>query len=139
MTLATIYTAKEHNEIDRLAELFQAAKEAEDAARQYRIDLEEEIIALLGVKLEGSETFDGDKFKITTTGKITRGFDEEAIEKHWDGLSEQAKLAVRFKLNVDTKRLRELQSLAPAAYREIARFMTEKPAKPSVAVKSLGV
>lgn len=48
------------------------AKQAENAARDARIQVEREIIEALGCEEEGSKTHDLDGIKVTITGKINR-------------------------------------------------------------------
>jgi hypothetical protein len=123
----------EENLIDRLAKELQVAKEAEDAANAHRLSVEERIINALGVESEGSTTFKGNEFKITTVGKINRNLDVTELERIWEILPTPAKDCIRYKPEIIKKELDGLLKHNPAAFTVLSIALTEKPAKPSVA------
>ena len=119
--------AKLHELVAALA----AAKAEEEQARQRRLQIEEEILALMPSKDEGTVT-DKDA-GITVTYKLTRTVDTEALQARWLELSAAAQAAFRWKAEVD---LRALRTLDEADYKLAAAYITTKPAKPTVTIRS---
>lgn len=113
------------------------AKQAENAARDARIQVEKEIIEALGCEEEGSKTHDLDGIKVTITGKINRTLDPAA----WESIARKIPAHLRpveYKPALDIKGLRYLQKHNPDLYLMASEAITAKPGKPSVSVKKEG-
>lgn len=124
--------------LDDLADRLAAAKSAENAARDHRIAIEEQIIAAMGVKDEGSFSLEGSRYKVTTTGKLTRTVDDDTLE----AIADQIPVAIWNRLvsytpKLNLKELRYVEQNEPELFAILAKAITTKPAKPSVAIKEL--
>ena len=117
-----------------LAECWLAAKRAEESAREERVRIEEEIIALTGCREEGSKTHDAGDWKITVTGKLTRKLDADAWARIESSIPE-AMRPVKYAPSLDTKGLRYLEKNEPEIYRLVADAIETKPAKPAISIK----
>lgn len=107
------------------------AKKAEIEANKKRVDIEDELIALLGAKTEGSETHNIDDFKIAITGRLNRKMDWDVFDK----LNIPADMQpVKIKREIDLKGLRYIEDNEPTIYKKLAKAMTVEPAKTSVTV-----
>ena len=120
--------------IPTLAESWRAAKRAEESAREERVRIEEEIIALTGCREEGSQTYAAGDWKITVTGKLTRKLDADAWARIESSIPE-AMRPVKYAPILDTKGLRYLENNEPDIYRLVAEAIETKPAKPAVSIK----
>ena len=107
------------------------AKKEEIEANKKRISVEDELIALLGAKEEGSETHNVEDFKIQITGRLNRKMDWDVFDKLGISIDMQP---VRVKRELDLKGLRYLEDNEPAIYKKLAKAMTVEPAKTSVTV-----
>lgn len=107
------------------------AKKAEIKANKDRVDLEDELIALLGAKEEGSKTHNIDDFKIAITGRLNRKVDWDVFDKLGIPVDLQP---VKIKRELDLKGLRYLEDNEPSIYKKLAKAMTVEPAKTSVTV-----
>lgn len=124
------------NEIDQLAYDLINAKMAEDVARHNRILVEGKIIEKLGVKDEGSTTHKGEKYKIITTGKITRSLDVGT----WDAIKGHVPSElwpVTMKPEIDIKGLKWLREHNEPIYATVCQAISAKPAKPAVAFEEI--
>ena len=121
------------DELEILAECWQAAKTAEADAREQRVAIEEKIIALTGVKEEGSQTHKVGARKVKVTGKLTR----KLLPDEWERVAKtipEALHPVQYKPSLDLKGLRYLEANEPDAYALVAQAIETKPAKPAVEV-----
>jgi len=110
------------------------AKNAEDAAKKQRIELEEELVNLVGKKDEGSQTHKIGDYKVTITGKLTRSLDK----KVWADIEQSIPHALRpveYKPSLDTKGLKYLEDNEPEVFRTVSSAVTVKPAKTAVSIK----
>jgi hypothetical protein len=122
--------------IDEAAMDLAEAKREEEEARAHRIRCEEAIIALVGVKQEGSTTHKTDLFKITTTGKLTRSLDVPAWTTIAPGLPADVRdRVVNWKPELSLTAIRVVEASNPALYAVIAQAVTVKPAKAAVTVE----
>ena len=124
--------------LEELAVKLTAAKEAERAATAERIRVEGEIITLTGVPEEGTKTVEAGRFKITLGQRINRTLDERA----WALIVDKIPAALRPVSFVQTPKIdatgvRWLKENKPAYFRVLSTALTEKPAKPSVAVEEV--
>ena len=109
------------------------AKAAEDAAKAQRIEIEEALIKLLGVRTEGAKTHDLGAFKVTLTGVINRSLDAEIWEKIKDHLPPELR-PVTYEPKLDVVGVKWLQENQLEYYRILAQALTVKPGKTSVKV-----
>lgn len=128
------------NAIDQAAERVIGLKLQENQAKAARIEAEQALIALVGVKAEGSSTHKGDHYKVMTTGTIYRKVDEAALGAVREKLSAAMfDSAFRFKPEVITAGIRYLQQNEPELYAIAAQAITATPGKPAVEVSVLAV
>lgn len=122
------------DKIDELAIKWSIAKQKEDKARDERVEVERQIIALHPAREEGSETFATPQgVKISLTGKLTYKVDMTkllAITSNWP---EEAR-PVKTEIKADESILKALREHSPDAWRQIAPAITVTPAKTGVKV-----
>lgn len=109
-----------------------ACKYDENKARDARIAIEEQIIAITGKRDEGSKTHDAGGCKITVTGKKTYKLDWTA----WESIKAQIPVnmhPVKYKPEVDEKGVKYLQANEPELYKLLP--LEVKPAKTAIDVK----
>lgn len=137
--LAEILNTPGDNQVDLLAQRLLWAKETEEAARKARLEIEEEILAALGHQDEGATNFKGDEFAITTTGKVSRTIDSDAMDAVFKELGNNDLFVKIFTLKpaLDLKFYRALKDANPDAYAIASKAVTAKPGKPSVSVKPI--
>jgi len=124
--------------LDRVAQALRDAKAAEDSARASRIAAEEAVIALIGVKEEGTTTVKTCFFKVSTVGKLNRSLDEAAFRSIADDIPAAFRdRLVRWKPELVAAEVRYIEHNEPDVYRVIAQALTVKPAKPSVSIELL--
>lgn len=120
--------------MDELALKWSIAKQKETAARDERVEIEEEILALHPAREEGSETFaTANGVKISLTGKLTYKADLDkllAITASWP---EEAR-PIKTEIKADESILKALREHSPDAWRQIAPAITVTPAKTGVKV-----
>lgn len=122
------------DKIDELAIKWSIAKQKEDKARDERVEVERQIIALHPAREEGSETFATPQgVKISLTGKLTYKVDMTkllAITSNWP---EEAR-PVKTEVKADESILKALREHSPEAWLQIAPAITVTPAKTGVKV-----
>lgn len=120
------------------AALFQSwidAKRSEDEARAQRLEVEAQIVAVVGVKDEGVTSVEDDQFKVKTTGKVTRSVDTDAIQDVWEVLPEEVKKCFKWEAKLNTKEYRALCSMREDLAPHLNKYITSKPAKPSISIE----
>lgn len=121
-------------QIDMLAMKWSIAKQKEDAARDERVAIEQDILALNPAREEGSETFSTPNgVKITTTGKLTYKVDIEkltALTGSWPSEARPLKTEVK----ADESKLKVIRSESPSVWAQIADAITVTPAKTGIKV-----
>ena len=124
---------KKPQPVDLLAFELSKAKKLEASAREKRVQIEEQLIELMGVREEGATTNEGNFFKVTTTGKLTRKLDVKAFNQIAGQLGEHA--PVKTTVSLDVRKCKTLAVEEPALYQLMCETCIEtKPAKTSVAV-----
>ena len=119
--------------LDQLCEKWAQAKDAESMANAQRLAVEQQIVDWVGEQPpEGSNKLHGDLFQLTVTGKITRTLDSKSMLANAPELINKV---ATIKYALDTRLFKALKSANPEAYSLVAHYITEKPAKPSFAVK----
>ena len=137
---ANITPLQPQNKLDHLAQQLTAAKFAENDARQQRFKIEKEILEVVGCKTEGTTSITTDRFKITTTGRLTRSLDQRAV----DLLIQDQVLPVPL-LNrlfkpaskLDLREFKYVEANEPEYFAKVAIAVTTKPGKAAVAVTPL--
>lgn len=125
------------NTLAELAESIIHLKNIEASAREERIRIEQMIIDKVGAKEEGTTTAEDGNFKVKTVGKLTRSIDTNAVQADWDNLDPAIQKCIKWKADLDTKNLRSLEAMRDDLVPVIAKYMTTKPAKPSVTIEEL--
>ena len=118
-------------EVEIANELFEA-REAEKQANERRVELEEELIALLGQKEEGSQTHEVGDYKVTITGKLIRKIDWDLYDKSIAAKIPESLQPVKVKRELDDSGVKYLANNEPQIYRLLAKALTIKPAKTAV-------
>jgi hypothetical protein len=122
--------------LNQLAEQWLQAKAREEAARDQRVAVEEELFAFVDSKAEGSATTKLDDFKVTVTCRLNRTVDADGITAI-EGLIPVEYQPLKTKVELDPKGLQWLKDNAPQYYELAARYVTTKPAKPGFKVERL--
>ena len=121
-------------DLNALKGMWLAHKRTEEDAKAMRLEVETAILSHFpNDKLEGSVS--NADFGITVGYKLTRSVDSEGVQNAWNDLSANAQKAFKVKFDLDLKNYHAVQDLDHTAYAEIAKFVTSKPAKPSVSIK----
>jgi hypothetical protein len=121
------------NNLQYLLDGLKTAKAAELTAKTERLRLEELIEKQFIKPADGEGTHNDEGFKIVW--KLNRTVDTQAVQNAWEHLGPNSQKAFRWKAEVDLAQLRALQSLDPEAYKQVAEYITTKPAKPSIELK----
>jgi len=122
------------NEIERLASHWQAAKQNEDAAREKRVAIEQEMLALHPAREEGSETITTPLgVKIKLTGKLTYRANVEQLQALTTAWPEALR-PIKTEIKADESALKILRAERPDLWRQIAPAVETKAAKVGVAV-----
>lgn len=108
------------------------AKDSEEKAKLERIAFEEELIAILGNKEEGSKTHTFDDYKITITGRLSRKIDWKAYEAIKGNIPESLRPE---KTVLDETGVKYLQNNEPQIYKILAPALTVEKAKTGVSIK----
>ena len=112
------------------------AKKNEDLAEANRIAIEQEIIGIVGLPVEGSKTHDAEGYKVRVEQKINRKLDNKAWAVIKDRIPEQLR-PVKYveEIKLEPVGVRWLMMNEPGYYRLLCTAMEEKPAKPAVKVE----
>jgi hypothetical protein len=124
------------NDINRLPVLLaalKAAKVAENEAKEIRTGLETAILDLCPPVEAGEGIAKLEGFSITY--KMTRAVDTEALQDAWGSLPANAQKAFKWKAEIDLKNYRAIQEMDQTAFTTLAKFVTSKPAKPTITIK----
>lgn len=122
--------------IDVLAANLVAAKEKLEMCKVMVADAEQAILELMPPKEEGVSHSRGKRFAITTTGKIGRSLNHEALDASTLP-SEIIGTLISQKPALSVKEFKRLAVSNPDAYRLACQFVTSKPNKPSVKVEEV--
>jgi hypothetical protein len=120
-------------EIEIAEELF-TAKIEEKKATEKRVALEEELIALLGSREEGSQTHQVGAFKITITGKLNRKIDWDIFDAKIATKIPESLHPVKMKRELDDAGVKYLSNNEPQFYKILSTALTVKPAKTAVTI-----
>ena len=112
------------------------AKQQETDARNWRIAIEEQIVAAFDAKDEGSITHKTETHKVTLTQPVTRSVDANAWDMVKDRLPEQMH-PVKTEIKADAAGMKYLANNEPALWSKVAEAFTTKPGKIGVKVEVL--
>ena len=119
-------------EVIALCAALLSAKAVEAQANAARVAIEEQIVAAVGKRDEGSQTQAFGEYKVTTTGKVSRKMDWAA----WDAIKATIPAdmhPVKDKPELDEKGVKWLQTHRADLYKLLP--IEVKPAKTAVEVK----
>lgn len=119
--------------LDELAYRLEVAKEAENEAREARLEIEQELLSLIDLKEEGTSTAAGEFFKVSATTSFTRKITDLVGLHTVVGDAIFSDLVIQ-KHELSLKTLRGLQQFEPSLALEASRFIETKPSKPSLKV-----
>lgn len=121
--------------IDQLATLWGIAKKKEDDARDERVGIEKQILALHPAREEGSETFATPAgAKITLTGKVSYKANVDALLALTAAWPADVR-PIKVKTEADESKLRAIRAESPKLWAQIAAAVETKSAKTGVAIK----
>jgi len=124
--------------VDAAAQAYRIAAKAEADAKLARLEAEERLVALVGQKTEGAQTTKTGRFKVTTTGKLTRRLDYDRYKAIASEHPEVKRLnVVRMKPDLSLTALRKVQENQPDLYGVLSQCITTAPAKPAGKVEVL--
>lgn len=135
MQTNTIAITPKRLSLHTLSELWLVQKRLEDEARAMRLDLEAQIVELMPGPEEGTTRTDDDDLKIIVTRKYTYSVDEDAYDEALYELPSGATDPVRWVPKLDLKAYRLIEKTNPDIFRICQKFVSVKPAKPSVQIE----
>lgn len=123
------------DDLNELAAMWLAAKEAEREAVEDRRRIEDRIKSLAGVAetLEGTETVDPDRYTIKIVGRIDRKVDSDKLQElaAEHGLTEHLSSLFRWKPEIN---MAVWKATDEAITRPLAAAITAKPGRPSFSI-----
>lgn len=123
----------ESEQFAALCQRLAAARAAEAAANQARVEAEQALLAFIPRKDEGSITVKRAHWSITVTYPVNRTIDGAALESVRAALDPAVfAQAVTYKPSLSLPGLRSLQTSNPSAYVLLSEAITARPGKPSV-------
>ena len=122
------------NETEIADELYQA-RIAEKEANEKRVALEEELIALLGAKEEGSEKHKVGQYLITIQGKLNRKIDWKAFDAYVASKIPESLQPVKVVRELDVAGVKYLANNEPQLYKLLSKALTVEPAKTYVKIE----
>jgi len=116
-----------------LAQDWLDAKAEENAARAKRIEIEEELLAILPCREEGSQTIKLENgMRVVTEGRMTRSIDAKVLQDDWNDLPAIIQGTFHWKPDLKITCFKSLEDDHKAL---IAKYVTTKPAKAGVKVE----
>jgi hypothetical protein len=122
-------------ELTTLAAAWRAAKDAEEAARQQRLDIEASLLESVPTVSEGTASLEAGPYKVTVTTKLNRSVDSDKLQGLWDRLVPKAQGCFTWKATIKVAELRKVQEFIPDSYALLATVIEAKPAKASISVE----
>tara|TARA_R110000868_G_scaffold2810_3_gene19441 strand:- start:421 stop:801 length:381 start_codon:yes stop_codon:yes gene_type:complete len=122
-------------QLEKLTQDWRLAKAREEAARDERVSIENEILVLHPAKEEGAETFiTGGGARVTLTGKVTYKVNIEALQLITASWPADVR-PIRTKVEADEAKLRAMRAEVPKLWLQIAPAIETRPAKTNVSIK----
>lgn len=123
-------------EAQTLAERWLAAKQAEEVAKNRRLEIEASLLKLIPAREEGSQTTElPNGMKVRTTGKLTYKADIELLKALTSSWPEEVR-PLRAKLEVDDALLRAIRLDRPDLWSALSVAVSVKPAKTYIVVET---
>mgnify|MGYP003620951524 FL=1 len=123
------------DDLNELAAMWLAAKEAEKEATEDRRRIEDRIKSLAGVAetLDGTETVDPDRYTIKIVGRIDRKVDSDKLQElaAEHGLTEHLSSLFRWKPEIN---MAVWKATDEAITKPLAAAITAKPGRPSFTI-----
>ena len=123
------------DDLDELAAMWLAAKEAEKEATEDRRRIEDRIKSLVGVaeNMEGTETVDPDRYTIKIVGRIDRKVDGDKLQELAAeyGLTDHLSYLFRWKPEIN---MAVWKATDEAITKPLAAAITAKPGRPSFTI-----
>ena len=123
------------DDLNELAAMWLAAKEAEKEATEDRRRIEDRIKSLVGVaeNLEGTETAEPDQFTIKIVGRIDRKVDGDKVQElaAEHGLTEHLSSLFRWKPEIN---MAVWKATDEAITKPLSAAITAKPGRPSFTI-----
>ena len=110
------------------------AKEREAAANAERLQVEQQLVALLPGESEGTTSQIVSDYRVSVRYGVTRKVDSDKLRELWADLPSKAQEAFKWSAAVALPKLRALQEYMPAEYARLAAVIETKPSKASVSV-----
>jgi hypothetical protein len=124
--------------LDELAAALVEAKEAELSAKIARQGIEDQIIEIVGTKPEGTTKVRGERFELSTTGKITRTLDDAVVANLRDKVPGPLfDRLFSFSPKLNLREYRYVEANEADYFALVSQAVTSKPAKASVSVKGI--
>lgn len=123
------------SEFEQTAREILEFKKIEDDARASRVAAEARLVSMVEAKSEGTLHEEDGRIKATITFKITRTVNSEKLAEDWNSLPPIVHDAFVWKPDLVLKHMRALEAANPDAYAVLAKYVTAKPAKPSVKIE----
>lgn len=122
--------------LDELCENWVSLKEAENRAKDERLQVEAAICELVDVPTEGTNTTTTALFKCKAVGKLKRKLDARAWAEIEKDVPEHLR-PVRYKAEIDLKKLKAIESANPEIWRVVAQAITSEKGKTSINIEVL--
>lgn len=123
------------DDLNELAAMWLAAKEAEKEATEDRRRIEDRIKSLVGVaeNLEGTETVEPDQFTIKIVGRIDRKVDSDKLQElaAEHGLTDHLSSLFRWKPEIN---MAAWKAADESITKPLAAAITAKPGRPSFTI-----
>lgn len=120
---------------DELVEEWFLAKEEEDLAKNLKQTIESEITTRIPGDEESTVTKKRNDYKLTVTRRLTRSI-EKNYEKFMDKFDDDVNPII-MKPSIDLVKLRAIETANPKLAKITKKFITVKPAKPSVKIEKI--
>jgi hypothetical protein len=122
--------------IDFICQRWREAKLAEETACNERLAAEEELIALVGFKEEGTTTVKTDWFTVKTVGKLNRSLIPESLGELQNRIPHAVyDQVIRYKPELSLSGLHAVERANPEIYRLFTGAIVTRPAKTSVSIE----
>jgi hypothetical protein len=125
------------SEFEKTAREILEFKKIEDDARASRLAAEALLVSMVEAKTEGTLHEEDGRIKATITFKVTRTVDAEKLNAEWNGLPPIVHDAFVWKPDLVLKHMRAIEAANPDAYAVLAKYISTKPAKPSVKIEEV--
>jgi hypothetical protein len=122
------------SELQKLSAEWLKAKSAENTAKDARVAIEEQIIAITGNREDGQETHDDGDYKITIKGVLNRKLDVEKWNEIKNAIPTEFH-PVEMKPSLVVKGVKWLEEHEPGYYNVLAQALEVAPGKTQVKVE----